>query len=293
MSLVDLLFGTELIRFLQGLLAPDFNRFFRPVTLLGEPSILLGLSAVTYWCLDKRRGRIVTYVILCGAWLDMILKPMVHSPRPPSQLRIVSRNDTSYGFPSEHAQSASSFWAFLSIDMKSLRTSIVGFVIVLVVCLSRLYLGVHYPIQVIGGVLIGIIIAAFSSALAKRTVAGRMKLLPPILFAVGALLMLAVSQWMGLMVGGSAMEISGYLFAFSLGTILEDKIIGFTTQVSLERKIARVMIGGLIMGALIIALGILSTNLVFVNSAILGLTVVFIVPYIFEKLEQRWSIDKH
>lgn len=293
MSLVDLLFGTELIRFLQGLLAPDFNRFFRSVTLLGEPNVLLGLSAVTYWCLDKRRGRIVTYVILCGAWLNMILKPLVHSPRPPSQLRIVSRNDTSYGFPSEHAQSSSSFWAFLSIDMKSLRTSIVGFVIVLGVCLSRVYLGVHYPIQVIGGVLIGIIIATFSSALAKRAVVGRMKLLPPILFAAGALLILAVSQWMGLRVGGSSMQISGYLFAFSLGSILEDKIIRFNTQVSLERKIARILIGGLIMGALIITLGSLSTNLTFVNSAILGLAVVFIVPYVFKKLEQKWNRDKH
>ena len=293
MSLVDLLFGTELIRFLQGLPAPEFNRFFRSVTLLGEPSVLLGLSAVTYWCLDKRRGRIVTYVILCGAWLNMILKPLVHSPRPPSQLRIVSRNDTSYGFPSEHAQSASSFWAFLSIDMKSLRTSIVGFVIVLGVCLSRVYLGVHYPIQVIGGVLIGIILAAFSSAIVKRTDLGRMKLLPPILFAAGALSILAVSQWIGLRVGGRSMEISGYLFAFSLGTILEDKFIRFTTQVSLERKIGRTLIGGLIMGTLIIALGLLSTNLEFVNSAIFGLAVVFIVPYVFKKLEQRWSGDKH
>ncbi|HMK82990.1 MAG TPA: phosphatase PAP2 family protein [Candidatus Bathyarchaeia archaeon] len=291
MSLVDLLFGTELIRFFQGLLAPEFNHFFRSVTLLGEPSVLLGLSAVTYWCLDKSRGRVVTYVILCGAWLNMILKPLVHSPRPPSQIRIVSRNDTSYGFPSEHAQGSSSFWAFLSIDMKSLRGLVVGFVVVLGVCVSRVYLGVHYPIQVIGGVLIGIIIAAFSSALAKRTVLGRMKQLPPILFAVGSLLILAISQWMGLRAGGSSMEISGYLFAFSLGTILEDKFVGFNTQVSLERKIGRILIGGLIAGSLIIALRLSLRNLAFVNWAILGLAVVFIVPYVFEKLEQRWSGD--
>jgi hypothetical protein len=110
---------------------------------------------------------------------------------------------------------------------------------------------------------------------------------------VAALLILAVSQWMELRVGGSSMEISGYLFAFSLGTILEDKFIGYNTQVSLGRRIVRILIGASIMGALIIALRLTLTNFAFVNSAILGLAVVFIIPYVFEKLEQRRSGDKH
>jgi putative flippase GtrA len=63
--------------------------------------------------------------------------------------------------------------------------------------------------------------------------------------------------------------------------------------VSLERRIARILLGGIIIGTLITVLRVILPNLAFVNAAILGLAVAFLIPYLFQKLEQRWSETRH
>jgi hypothetical protein len=74
---MELLYGTQLIEILQSLLAPQFNWVFAAITLLGDGTVLVALSAAIYWCFDKPRGRLVTYILLLGAYLNLFLKILV------------------------------------------------------------------------------------------------------------------------------------------------------------------------------------------------------------------------
>jgi hypothetical protein len=90
---------------------------------------------------------------------------------------------------------------------------------------------------------------------------------------------------------GDAARIAGYLFGFSIGALIEDRYVGFGTEVTLTTKIIRIFIAGVIGGA---ALGALSVAIpgadlssVFVSSVLQGLTIVVIIPVFFKIFERK------
>jgi len=140
LSVEELLLGPQLIEALQSLFSPDFDRVFVAITMLGSDEVLVGLSAVVYWCFDKPRGRLITYILLLGAYLNYFVKLMIPWPRPPVDLRIVEKNETSLGFPSGHAQDSTTFWALLSLNFRRRILAVTGTVVVLMVGISRVCL---------------------------------------------------------------------------------------------------------------------------------------------------------
>ncbi len=293
MSLAELLFSTQLIEILQSLLAPEFNLIFFAITLLGSDAVLVGLTAIVYWCVDKRRGRLVTYVLFLGAYLNFFLKILIPWPRPPVNFRIVEKDVTGYGFPSGHAQDAATFWAWISLDFRKRTLAVLGTMIVLAVGISRIYLGLHYPAQVVGGWLIGFSVA-WLGTLALRHLPTRDKAIQSshhLLFAFATLIPMGIAVAVGAVGEINAGQVGGYLFAFSLGAIAEDRYVGFRTDISGTRKIVRIAIGGGILGLLVLALGpILPMSHLgpsFANSFIRGLAVVLVVPWIFKIIERK------
>jgi len=93
-----------MIEMLQSFFAFQFSFLFVAVTSLGDGTVLAGLSAAIYWCFDKSGGRVITYVLFFGAYLNFFLKILIAWPRPPIEFRIAEKSETSYGFPSGHAQ---------------------------------------------------------------------------------------------------------------------------------------------------------------------------------------------
>jgi membrane-associated phospholipid phosphatase len=292
LSLEELLLGPRLIEILQNLFAPQFNSIFAAITLLGDDAVLVGLGAVVYWCLDKRRGRLVTYVLLFGAYLNFFCKILVHWPRPPVELRIIEKNETSYGFPSGHVQDSTTFWAWVSLDFRKWILAALGTVIVIAVGISRIYLGTHYPAQVIGGWVFGLVVAGVGM-IALRHLATRNKestAMIKALFVVAMLVPLAVAASLGATGEANPGRIGGYLFGFWLGALAEARYVQFTTEVSGAQKILRIAIGCAVTGFLVLALQRIlpETSLIpsFSNSVIQGLTVALIIPALFSVIER-------
>jgi len=293
LSLADLLFSTQLIQILQSLLSPRFDRIFEAITLLGNDAFLVGLTAIVYWCFDKRRGRLVTYILFLGAYLNFFLKVLIPWPRPPVELRIVEKSESSYGFPSGNTQDATTFWTWVSLDFRKRVLAVLGTVIVLAVGISRIYLGVHYPAQVIGGWAIGFAVAGLGIITVKRIPWGgkEIHVTGQVLFAFATLIPLLIAVILGAAGEINPGQIGGYLFAFSLGTIVEERYVRFGTEIRASRKAVRVVIGGVIVGSLVLALDPILplTYLVsaFANSFIRGLAVVLISPAVFKIIERR------
>lgn len=292
MPLGDLLLGTQMIEILQSIFAPECNWIFLAITLLGDETVLVGLSAVIYWCFDKRRGRSVTYILLFGAYVNFFLKTLIPWPRPPANLRMVEKSEASYGFPSGHAQDSTTFWAWVSLDSRKRSLAFIGTAIVGAVGISRVYLGVHYPVQVIGGWVIGLSVA-FVGMMILHHLSPRSEdtsLMRRTLFPVMILVPLIAAAFLGGASEVNAGRVGGYLFGFWLGALAEVRYVKFTTEVGRAQKILRAVIGGAAVGLLALAFVTVfpGTYLIpsFVNSVIQGLTVALIIPALFKMIER-------
>jgi undecaprenyl-diphosphatase len=117
----------------------------------------------------RRREALAIALSLGGAiLLSYVTKQLVSRPRPPVEhLQRV----TGSSFPSGHATQASAFWFALVLALSAAGASrlaiwlaaAVALVLVLAVAASRVYLGVHYPADVVAGTLLGTSWALFVS----------------------------------------------------------------------------------------------------------------------------------
>ena len=104
--------------------------------------------------------QVVLVVILAQAVVDWGIKPLVGRPRPflaDARSRVVGYQPSTYSFPSGH--SASSFGAatVLAFALSRRRAAIV-WALAATVAFSRIYIGVHYPLDVAVGALTGVLL---------------------------------------------------------------------------------------------------------------------------------------
>ncbi|GAA0840997.1 phospholipid phosphatase [Paenibacillus glucanolyticus] len=125
-----------------------------PVTVL-----CLIVIAVLYWVLRRRTEILLLIVVVFGSSiLNLLLKLIFQRVRPDIH-RLVEI--TGYSFPSGHSMGAFSFYSVLAyllwrhIDSRTGRGVLIAFAIIMILSigLSRIYLGVHYPSDILGGYL--------------------------------------------------------------------------------------------------------------------------------------------
>jgi hypothetical protein len=121
-----------------------------------------------YWCIDEKKGLHLGLMTLISAWINLSLKWALDQPRPffpaydPSVGMI---NERLGGFPSGHAQNTlvalTIILSWLTCSRTAKRWAYAAAALVcLLIGFSRVYLGVHFPTDVIGGWLIGAIVLA-------------------------------------------------------------------------------------------------------------------------------------
>jgi undecaprenyl-diphosphatase len=140
--------------------SPVLTRAMRGITQLGSPTFLILLGFLAAWRLAVRkrmRAAIILAVSAIGAEaFDELLKAIFRRPRPEA---FFGHSPGSYSFPSGHSVSSCCFYgvlaAIVAVNARSKRETvgvwITAAVITLAVGTSRVYLGVHYPTDVLGG----------------------------------------------------------------------------------------------------------------------------------------------
>jgi undecaprenyl-diphosphatase len=154
----------ELMRDLAAERSHGLVEVARVVTWLGSLWVLVPVGLVVCIVL-VRAGRIVEAVGLTVGLLGAVLitdltKALVSRPRPPVEhLQEVS----SSSFPSSHATQASAFWVSLVLALRAaggrpraiVVAAVAAALIALIVAWSRVYLGVHYPSDIVAGLALG------------------------------------------------------------------------------------------------------------------------------------------
>ena len=290
----DILFGTGLIEALQNALYPIFYWPFLFITdYLGGDFGYMAIIGTAYWCFSKKGAVIAFYVLLLSAYLHHSLKQMIMMERPPPEYRLIGKEEITWGFPSGHAQNAATFWSWAWFKIRGSPCLALSLTMIFLVGLSRIYFGVHYPGDVIGGIIIGVLFSMFALKLGQ--VATKRFKNPYQLLVQAAPALALFLLFFNLLIfpdiaRGDPSPTLGYLFGFPIGAMLEMKYINFSTDVSFGTRILRALMGFSLLAGLMIILPRLGLGgtyyLRFIRSATISFAGAFLVPLIFKAIKR-------
>lgn len=154
MDLLDA--GIRLIQALQAL--GDWLAVpMQAISFLGSEEFFLIVAPAIYWCVDARLGIRLGLFLLLSASLNYTFKMAWHAPRPywyTTQVHALA-SESSFGIPSGHAQTSVLIWETLAGYFRRNWAWSVGLLVIILIGISRMFLGVHFPTDVIAGWLIG------------------------------------------------------------------------------------------------------------------------------------------
>jgi membrane-associated phospholipid phosphatase len=148
--------GINWIVALQGMGAwLDFP--MKAFTFLGSEDFFMLVMPALFWSLDAALGLRVAVILLVGSSLNDAIKLFLHGPRPywfSSRVKGLT-SETSFGIPSGHSASAVGVWGMLASQAKKRWAWIIAILLMFLIGISRIYLGVHFPTDVLLGWLVG------------------------------------------------------------------------------------------------------------------------------------------
>jgi len=148
--------GLNFIIMIQKIDTPLLDSFFRAITSLGDELFYLLLFSFLLWCVDFYLGIRVGIIFLLSVYVNAGVKEIFQQPRPFDILPEIQKVQASgYGFPSGHAQSSLVVWGSIAYWKKQAWIRILSVLLILLIGFSRIYLGVHFPTDILGGWLFG------------------------------------------------------------------------------------------------------------------------------------------
>ncbi len=161
----------NLIKAIQTIEHPVLSAVIVFITNMGAGTLYLLILFYIFWCVDDRAGIRLSVLTVFSAWMNGFLKVIFKQPRPYDLDPSVGRAlESSYGFPSGHAQSVLVFFMGLASWLKKPVFYITAVLITLVMSFTRLYLGVHFPTDIFGGWIAGFIVLGLYWLFAERII---------------------------------------------------------------------------------------------------------------------------
>jgi membrane-associated phospholipid phosphatase len=244
--------GAEVVLSLQEL-SPSLDGVFRAITLLGDEKSFMLILPLLFWCLDKRLGMRLAVVFLCATYVNNSLKDVFQLPRPfQCDRRVRQLSDASgYGLPSGHTAGTAVLWGYLATQLRKGWMWALAVVLTVLVGLSRVYLGVHFPFSIVGG----LAVAAVSIALylwlqpvATRWLADR---------SLGWQIGLAVAVPLILLLIHATKDTvtnTAALMGMGAGYAVERRYVGFKSGGAIWRRAVRFVFGAIVVFVLYLGL---------------------------------------
>lgn len=222
----------DILMYLQSIRSELLTSIFTFFTICTEVPVITVLTGILYWCINKKAGQ-KTLFALCGSLnINTGIKNFVKMPRPIGTKGLESlriETATGHSFPSGHTQTATTFWTSMMVQFKKVWIYVVGILMILGAGISRLYLAVHWPMDVIVGWIFGIILSIFFVKLFDYIDNSKN-------YYILILLMLIFGIATYFLGGEDFYKMFGLYTGFALGYMVEDTYINFSTGGE-ERKI--------------------------------------------------------
>lgn len=138
---------------------PQLASFFQLISELGRFEFYLAVVPLIYWCINKQMGKHLIFLLAFSDILNSISKHSFRQPRPYwLDASLGLDEEGSYGMPSGHAQGATVMYVFLGMWLRRNWVWLLCLSAVLVMGLSRIYLGVHFVHDVLLGTTIALLV---------------------------------------------------------------------------------------------------------------------------------------
>lgn len=291
--------GLQVVLWFQSWRTPLIGGAGLAISLLGNENFWLIALALVYWCLDTRFGRRLALLYIGQSWFNTALKEAFGRPRPPmvsSQVRPLAV-ENSPGLPSGHSQTAAGMGGVIALEARRSWVTILVVVIMALTALARLVIGVHYPQDVITGLIIGLALAGAYAWLEPGTTRwlARQSLWMQIGLSVAAgLLMLIVHPLLihaaypedfdNAVSGGAA------VIGVGVGIALEMRFVRFSEKGAGWKMLARFLLGVALLLAIRFGLAAAFSPLGpvwlwrVIRYTCLGLGVSWLAPWLFVRL---------
>ncbi|WMJ79098.1 phosphatase PAP2 family protein [Clostridium sp. MB40-C1] len=274
----------KIIKYFQSFSNPVLDKLAEFITMMGEEYFFILVIAIIFWCINKKFGyrlgfTLISSMIFNGGIKEALKVPRVFGTEGIRSLRIETA--TGYSFPSGHTQGITTFWACMMSNIKRKWTYILGTVIIILVAFSRIYLGVHRPIDIIGGFIFALIWVIIANKIFDYLEDGGSKT---------TLLIIIIPIVIGLHFFKSHdyYTASGTVVGLSIGYAIESKYIKFKEKGNLIQNILKLIIGITIVLVFKSVLKIiLPQHLIFdfVRYTFIGLWMTVGAPWLFIKLK--------
>lgn len=282
--------GVQQILWLQQF-SPAFDWFFLLLTALGDEPFFLVLLPLVYWSVERRMGARLAVLLLISITVNTLAKMLINEPRPftydPRVQPLVQPE--SAGFPSGHAQNTTVLWLYLSLYFRRAWLWVLAGLLLILVPLSRLYLGVHFPTDLLGGYLIGLLVLwlflryqeSGERWLAALPLGGQwlVAVIPPVLILI---FMPTQDQ--------DAIAAAGALLGMGSGFALERRFVGFEAGGRWGIRVLRFVLAAAVLVVIYLGLRIVLADLApmafwrFTRYALLGLWAAVGAPWLFVKM---------
>ncbi|MBU0493704.1 MAG: phosphatase PAP2 family protein [Chloroflexi bacterium] len=154
----------DIIIWIQSWANPALDAVFGLITQTASEEFFLIALPIILWCYDMLVGTRLVVIFLLSAYANGVIKDLVQTQRPylvdPRVRVLMEETGGGYAWPSGHTQNATVFWFLIAAQFRRWRIAVWGIAIVAValVGLSRIYLGLHWPQDVVGGFLVGVVV---------------------------------------------------------------------------------------------------------------------------------------
>lgn len=234
-----LAWGLDVVRFVQRAVSPGLTPVVMAITFLGTEWFYLAALPLIYWCVDKRRGARLGLVVFISTFFNAWLKVLFAQPRP-YQLdpALGLASESSYGLPSGHAQGSATFWGSIAPIFRGPWGLVLAILLPLLIGLTRLYLGVHFPTDVFAGWALGAFFVGANLLLGDRIEALLAKLRPQLRLAVAAIVALSMNALFM-----KDTSLAGGFFGFAAGLIYMPTAAPFSVGGSAGKRALRYLFG--------------------------------------------------
>lgn len=248
----------EFLYWLEDIRIPVLNELMLGITYLGDEIAFLVVALIMIWCADKRTGYYVLSVGFLGTIANQFMKLWFRIPRPWvldenfTILEQAREGASGYSFPSGHTQSAVGTFGAIAYTAKNRIIRLLCIVAVILVPFSRMYIGVHTPLDVgVAAAMAAVLIFAL-----QPVILGKNKRVFPIFLGIMVLVAVAFLCFVELypfpvdidphnMASGlkNAYTLLGSLLGLVVVYIVDEKWMHFPTKAVWWAQIAKVVFG--------------------------------------------------
>lgn len=273
----------ELIRWLQSYGTVEWDRIMRGLTILGGEGLYILVLPIILWGIHKKVGLRLTYVFFASMYLNAWLKDFIHLARPIGVPDIRSNfvsTGNGWSMPSGHAQGSMTFWVLLCQWTKQKWLWLIAMPLVFGIGVSRVYLGLHWPMDDFIGWGLGLIFGLFGWWIGTwwnyRRYAFHIRMTAAALLP---LICLVINQ------GPDSAQYGALLLGVGVGALLEGKWIGAEMEPEIWKRVCAVIVGiaGLIALKWLIKWPHDQILMGIIRDTLIGLWGTLGAPYVFTK----------